>query len=189
MDGTYRVSRGGSWTTDGKGLGSVLRYGVTPTRKFGDYGFRCATRAAPEPDAETGPTVTLDASLEGPVFTNFRACDKPCTETGANVVAIYPEFTSEVYVSWDYSGMVKDMPYTRTWSHHGVEWVRYHCLWRGPETGTFSIRLWDNEGLRSGTWTLSIRVDNEHDFTFNVPIEGVFDLFTPAGQPACPDFR
>jgi len=190
MDGGYRVSRGGSWTSEANAISAVVRYGVTPTRHFADYGFRCATRTAPAGVSEPPAAGTVTAAFAaGPNFSNFRACDRPCTEAGAQIVSVFPEKTTSIYVGWDYAGMQPEMPYTRIWSHGGVEWVRYYCLWRGPEQGTFSIRLWDNEGLRSGVWTLSISLDTVHDFTFNVPIEGVFDLFTPAGQLACPDFR
>ncbi|MBL8094619.1 MAG: SUMF1/EgtB/PvdO family nonheme iron enzyme, partial [Anaerolineales bacterium] len=190
MDGGYRVSRGGSWTSEANAISAVVRYGVTPTRHFADYGFRCATRTAPAGVSEPPAAGTVTAAFAaGPNFSNFRACDRPCTEAGAQIVNVFPEKTTSIYVGWDYAGMQPEMPYTRIWSHGGVEWVRYYCLWRGPEQGTFSIRLWDNEGLRSGVWTLSISLDTVHDFTFNVPIEGVFDLFTPAGQLACPDFR
>ncbi len=193
LDSSYRVVRGGSWTTDAVGIGVVARYGVTPTRKFSDYGFRCATRTAPISSATPAAGDSADAAgtrvATGPQLTHFRACDRPCTEAGAQEIALYPEKTTEVFVSWDYSGLTRELPYTRIWSHSGQEWVRYYCIWRGPESGTFSIRLWDNEGLRSGTWTLTLRFDAAHVFTFGVPIDGAFSLFTPAGQPACPDFR
>lgn len=193
LEANYRVVRGGSWTTDSVGIGVVARYGVTPTRKFSDYGFRCATRTAPPIGAApiTGDSAEAAATrvASGPQLSNFRACDRPCTEAGAQEIALYPEKTTEVFVAWDYSGMTRELPYTRIWSYAGQEWVRYYCIWRGPESGTFSIRLWDNEGLRSGTWTLTVRFDAAHVFSFGVPIDGAFSLFTPAGQPACPDFR
>ncbi len=193
QDTGYRVVRGGSWTSDSVGIGAVARYGVTPTRKFSDYGFRCATRTAPPgwtPPAAIDPAQAAGTRVaSGPLLTNFRTCDRPCTEPGAQEIALYPEQTTQVFVSWDYTGLQPETPYVRSWSFAGQEWVRYHCIWRGPESGTFSIRLWDNEGLRSGTWTLTVTFDAAHVFSFGVPIDGAFTLFTPAGQPACPDFR
>ncbi len=193
LDGTYRVVRGGSWTSDSTGIGAVARYGVTPTRKFADYGFRCASRTAPSgwtpPPAANPEDAAATRVATGPVLSNFRTCDRPCTEPGAQDVALYPEKSTQVFVTWDYSGLKPETPYTRLWSFGGQEWVRYHCIWRGPESGTFSIRLWDNEGLRSGTWTLTIQFDSAHVYSVGVPIDGAFTLFTPAGQPACPDFR
>jgi formylglycine-generating enzyme required for sulfatase activity len=191
MDGVYRVARGGSYLTDASGLGSVLRYGLTPSRRFNDYGFRCATRSAPTGGTATPAAVAPPAGVTpaAPVISNFRTCDRPCTEFGAVTVATFPERTSQLYATWDYTGMQSGMSYTRTWSHSGVEWVRYDCTWLGPERGTFTVRLWDTEGLRSGTWTLTLTLAGTQTFTFNVPIAGTFDLFTPAGVRACPDWR
>lgn len=41
----FRVVRGGSWTSRSEGVSALARYGVTASRRFSDYGFRCATQA------------------------------------------------------------------------------------------------------------------------------------------------
>jgi hypothetical protein len=70
----------------------------------------------------------------------------------------------------------------------GLEWIRYDCIWQGPETGTFSVRLWDEGGLRSGTWTLIMSIDGELAAQAIVTIGGQNNYWAPAGQRACPDF-
>ncbi len=120
-------------------------------------------------------------------FTNFRFCDHPCAEAGAQTLSVFPEKTSEIFVSWDYTGMTPGQSYTRVWSFGDQEWIRYNCMWRGPESGTFSVRLWDANGLRSGVWTLTILIDQTVTVQAKVSIEGAFDYFAPAGEQPCPD--
>jgi serine/threonine protein kinase len=40
---SYRVVRGGSWTSEGREFSGKDRLGITPTRRFSDYGFRCVS--------------------------------------------------------------------------------------------------------------------------------------------------
>lgn len=40
--GEKRVTRGGSWSSQPDRVRSVVRFGLTPTGRGGDYGFRCA---------------------------------------------------------------------------------------------------------------------------------------------------
>jgi hypothetical protein len=101
---------------------------------------------------------------------------------------VFPEKTSEIFVSADYSGMMPDQSYIRAWSFGDQEWIRYNCVWRGPESGTFNFRLWDSGGLRSGVWTMTISIDQAIVAQAKVSIEGTFDYWAPAGEQPCPDY-
>jgi hypothetical protein len=158
----------------------------------------------PEPTsaATAGPSVTaaalptLAASVSPmpttpylrPRLSNFRFCDRACASIGATQLTLFPEGTWQLFASWDYSGLRPGLAYTRLWTFQGEEWIRYNCVWQGPEAGTFAIRLWDTGGLRSGDWTLTIYVEGELAATTSVTIGGHNNYWAPAGERPCPDF-
>ncbi len=185
--GRGHIRRGGSWASSHETelvyVTTTYRLWNNPSSRTDVTGFRCAR----------GPTA-FNPSLPTPAptpgglqFTNFRFCDHPCAEAGAQMLSVFPEKTSEIFVSWDYTGMTPGQSYTRVWSFGDQEWIRYNCMWRGPESGTFSVRLWDANGLRSGVWTMTILIDQTVAAQAKVSIEGAFDYFAPAGEQPCPD--
>jgi len=192
----YRLLKGGSWVTDANGLKAWGRFGSRPTNRYADYGFRCALSVAAAPAAvgtsqadQSAATMPTAVHATMPRITNFRFCDRPCSQTEARTLTVFPERVTEIYFSWEYSGMSPGLEYVRTWSSNGEEWVRYHCRWQGAESGVFFGRLWDRDGLRSGEWTVKITVAGGFTFSQSVQIEGSYALWTPAGVRACPDFK
>jgi serine/threonine-protein kinase len=173
----YRLLKGGSWVTDANGLKAWGRFGSRPTNRYADYGFRCL-----EPEAAPARTTP-------PRLTNFRFCDRPCSQTEARTLTVFPERVTEIYFSWEYSGMSPGLEYVRTWSSNGDEWVRYNCRWQGAESGVFYGRLWDRDGLRSGEWKVKITVTGGFTFSQSVFVEGNYTFWSPAGNLACPDFK
>ena len=91
-------------------------------------------------------------------------------------------------MGFDYEGMSKGLRYSRVWSMKGAEWVRYDCVWQGPERGTYYLKLWDVDGLRSGTWVVTIAIEGGGEFRGSVDIAGSYNFWDPAGHLPCQDW-
>jgi hypothetical protein len=117
-------------------------------------------------------------------------CERPCDQRGVEYTKRFPEGATEIYFAFRYENMQTGLPYMRTWMNQeaGEEWVRYECSWQGPADGVFYGRLWDLEGLRSGTWIIAIEVAGQEPFREVVFVEGNYDLWTPAGLLPCNDW-
>jgi hypothetical protein len=140
----------------------------------------------PTADAETDDKPT---PLPPPSIENFRFCDMDCQSPGAAAYDEFPADTTEIWVAWEYSGMQPGMRYSREWYNRGARWIHYDCVWEGPESGTWSLRLYDESaGLRSGEWTLRIAVEDEVVATASVEVEPGNENWDPAGTRACPDW-
>jgi formylglycine-generating enzyme required for sulfatase activity/tRNA A-37 threonylcarbamoyl transferase component Bud32 len=181
--GTERGLRGGAFSREARYVRTANRYRNPPDGQYLDVGFRCALSHAEQSAAVTPTRATA------PRLTNFRFCDRPCSQAEARTLTVFPERVAEIYFSWEYSGMSPGLEYVRTWSSNGEEWVRYNCRWRGPESGVFEGRLWDQDGLRSGEWTVKVTVPGGFAFSQSVRIEGSYTFWKPAGNLTCPDFR
>lgn len=143
--------------------------------------------------APVGPTETEAAQVEpSPTVTlaqiyDIQFCDKPCEEIGAIRISSAPEKTEWIHVQWSYRNMPEGMEYTRTWSMDGKEWIRYDCIWHGPEEGTFHITLREPMGLHSGTWVMKISTEASVLAEATIPVQGDYDYWAPAGYQNCPD--
>lgn len=156
----------------------------TPTHTVTPITPTFTSTPTPTPTAIMTPTI-IEAN---PQINNVRFCDRPCLEPGAIQLGTFPERTIEVFMALDYSGMRPGMFYTRVWTFGNIEWVRYECIWRGPESGTFEVRLWDVDGLRSGVWTVTIAIEGQVEMREAVSINGTYDFWDPAGVRTCEDW-
>lgn len=137
-----------------------------------------------DPDSPTPQTGTLE-----PGVANLRFCNRDCQEAGSAFQDTFPEGAQEIWAAWDYQGMERGAAYTREWLNRGEVWVRYECVWQGSESGTWSLRLHDAGGLRSGEWELIITVEDQIVARASVQVEGNHTFWDPAGNPPCPDWQ
>jgi hypothetical protein len=143
-----------------------------------------------EPPTATGePGDDKPTPAPPPVIENFRFCEVDCQSPGAAPQDEFPADTTEIWAAWEYSGMQPGMRYAREWYNRGERWIHYDCVWEGPESGTWSLRLYDeSSGLRSGEWTIRIAVEGEVEATASVEVAPGNENWDPAGTRACPDW-
>ena len=128
------------------------------------------------------PTPTLEpqaTSTPTPRFFDFSACLGPCT--GSNVRTSYPEGATIIHVRWNYANVPASAHYVRAWSVEGTEWVRYDCRWDGPSAGTDEISLFDGSGLHSGSWELTVTINDIVVLRESVFVEGNNTNWNPPG--------
>ncbi len=133
------------------------------------------------PQAATAPpqVVTATPAAQIPRIYDFSACLQPCD--GSNAVTVLPEGTTRVYAQWKFENIPIGAHYVRTWTMNGQEWVRYDCTWPGPVTGMGQVTLREPGGLHSGTWVVTISVDNQVLLRGAVRVEGNWNYWAPAG--------
>jgi serine/threonine protein kinase len=142
------------------------------------------------PDTPTPKVADTPATIvaEKAQILELFFCDRACDDPKAIRVNNFPEKTSVVYFAYMYTGMKKGTHYSRTWSLDGEEWVRYDCVWEGPEAGQQNLKLWESNGLHSGTWIVTIQIENQSRFVETIHIDGHFDYWDPAGNLPCKDW-
>jgi serine/threonine-protein kinase len=179
---------------------ALLGVGISTVLKFAD-----GTR---EPDLPAGsPTQPAAAALSSqqptrpaaaplpaatptlaPEFYGIRFCDRPCDSPGATGITTLAEGTDSIYFAWSYRGMTPGIQYSRTWAMKGDEWLHFECEWQGASEGTMEATLREPNGLRSGPWTLTLRIGGQPAVDATVLIEGTHSYWDPAGSRPCPDF-
>jgi hypothetical protein len=172
-----------------------LKAGEGTLQEVGEMNAIPLVAEAEEPADTTEPSTVEEAGddkptpLPPPAIENFRFCDVDCQSPGAVLQDEFPADTTEIWVAWEYSGMQPGMRYSREWYNRGARWIRYDCVWEGPESGTWSLRLHDESvGLRSGEWTLRIAVEGQVVATASVEVAPGNENWDPAGTHACPDW-
>jgi hypothetical protein len=63
----------------------------------------------------------------------------------------------------------------------GNEWVRYDCTWPGPINGTDTITLTEPDGLHSGSWEVTITVNEVVILREQIEVLGNWTYWSPAG--------
>jgi hypothetical protein len=84
-------------------------------------------------------------------------------------------------MTWDYENVPSGADYVRTWRYEGQEWVTYRCSWPGPEAGTYAVVLRDPDGLASGTWEVTVMVDDLVVLQEDIFVEGNWQEWEPVG--------
>lgn len=110
----------------------------------------------------------------------FSACAQPCN--GANATSVFAEGTTRVYAQWNYESIPAGAEYTRVWTMNEQEWVRYSCIWPGPQTGMDAVTLTEPQGLHSGTWEMTITVNGQVLLKEQVQVDGNWTYWDPAGS-------
>lgn len=126
------------------------------------------------------PTLTPTARLDSIIY-GFLVCVEPCLADGSNATRTFPGGITEIYAWWNYENIPVGAHYVRAWTMDGREWVRYDCIWPGPETGADEITLSEPGGLHSGTWEVTITVNNSVLLREQLVVEGTWDYWFPAG--------
>ena len=106
-----------------------------------------------------------------------------CKSDGSNSRRYFPEKTTKIYLRWRFENFFVGSHYERIWRVRGVsgEWAHYDCSWPGPETGIEEITLTEPDGLYSGEWVVSIKVDGKVVWKESLFVEGDWDYWSPAG--------
>ena len=137
----------------------------------------------------TNPNVVQVVEPQNPTmklvrFFDFQACLQPCN--GLNGTRSFRQRITEIFLQWKYENIPPKAHFVRTWTWtvNGKEWVRYDCTWPGPETGVMNVSLYDRDyGLPSGTWDLTIWINEQIVMHEQIVIEGNFDFWSPAEIP------
>lgn len=116
-----------------------------------------------------------------PLTNQFLACQSECMDDGSNAVTRVPGGTKKLYLRWSYKNIPTGAHYVRYWTMNGLEWVRYDCTWPGPKSGVDEITLTEPEGLHSGTWEVTIMVNDEVIMREQVYVDGNWSFWEPAG--------
>ncbi len=141
------------------------------------------------PPATPIPAPTSTPTIPVPRAYNIIFCDRPCDQAGAVQKSVFPEGTREIWVQWDYSGMLPGLSYYREWTNAGRMWIHFDCVWQGPQSGRWNLSLYDrNNDLTSGTWVLTIVVEGRVAGSASVEIAGNNDIWRPGGVYPCPDW-
>ena len=131
------------------------------------------------PSATSHEPVVIPTSAPTPRIHNFSACKDPCN--GSNATITFPSAITRIYLQWDYENIPYGAHYVRKWMMNGREWIKYDCTWTKSENGRDSVELTEPKGLHSGTWQLSIMVDNTVLINEQINISGDWDYWDPAG--------
>lgn len=169
-----------SFTANGMVHRTPYTYTLTVPKIANSRQINCYTVIQTENQTPEPPTITPSQSeLPAPKIYNFSACLNPCT--GSNATRNFPEKTKKIYALWNYENIPIGSHYVRAWNMDGREWVRYDCIWYGPETGVSTVELKEPDGLHSGTWEVTISVDDKVLLREQIIVEGNWDYWYPAG--------
>ncbi len=127
-------------------------------------------------------TSTIDKPKENssiPRISKFTACKGPCN--GNNSTRIFPEGTTIVYLEWDYENITFGLDYERSWTMDEEGWVKYQCKWSGNDNGHDKVTLTEPDGLHSGIWEMTIKVNQKIILREKIIVEGNVTFWTPVG--------
>lgn len=130
----------------------------------------------------TPPVIVLMATptpVTIPHTSNFQACSSPCN--GKNSTSNFSPGITKIFIQFNYQDFTSGMPYVRTWSLNGAEWIRYTCAWDGPDSGVESIKLTEPGGLKSGVWEMKITGNNTVLLDKQITVVGNWNFWEPAG--------
>jgi len=65
-------------------------------------------------------------------------------------------------MTWQYENILYHAHVVRTWKimDYNKDWVSYDCFWPGPSSGIIKKSFYDEGGLASGTWEMTITVND-----------------------------
>jgi len=133
----------------------------------------------------TAPPTTESPALEKTPISNqpkvfdFQTCESLCN--GQNGIEAFAGGIKKIYAQFNYDNFQPDIKYVRTWSMNGMEWIRYSCNWDGPISGTEVLTLKEPKGLHSGTWQITILVNDKVVLSEEITITGNWTYWDPAG--------
>jgi hypothetical protein len=124
------------------------------------------------------PTAEIPTAVIPKAY-DFQACPAGCN--GQNYTNNFAEAITKIYVQFNYENFESSAPYTRIWKMNGREWIRYSCNWDGPSSGVETLKLTEPKGLASGTWELTVLIDNVPVLTEEIVVVGDWDYWSPGG--------
>jgi len=139
------------------------------------------TPTKPKPTAVSTSTLIPSPSPTEivPKAYGFQACESACN--GQNFAVMFPGGIKRIYVQFNYENIPPGSSYIRTWDLEGQEWIRYTCKWDGPLSGTEIVKFTEPDGLHSGVWTMTVRVNDKIILQEQLTIAGNWTYWFPAG--------
>ncbi len=125
------------------------------------------------------PSVVSPTDDTSPIVQDFQTCETLCN--GTNSLDSFSEGIKKVYAQFNYANFQPGDKYVRIWSLNGMEWIKYTCSWDGPVSGTEIITLKEPKGLHSGTWEITIFVNDEVVLKDQMTVNGNWTYWDPAG--------
>lgn len=126
------------------------------------------------------PTRTPTRVVGGPRIFGFEACARECNGVNAQQAFADPNGTSVIYYRYNYEKIPRGAHYVRSWSVEGKgEWIRYDCIWNGPEKGSFEANLQTSRKLFPGTWVLRIEVNGRPVLEEKIEVAGSSTYWMP----------
>lgn len=129
-------------------------------------------------------TLTVAAPAQPPARAgNFAACLDECATDRSNAQRSFPEGVTKLHVVFEYANFPPGARYQRIWRMPGRgEWVRYDCIWPGPESGVTEVTLTEPNGLHSGAWEMTLILNGEVLLREQIFVEGAWSAWYPAGS-------
>ncbi len=147
--------------------------GTTPTP-----GSTSTMTENPPTETAQAPNPTVAAQ-----FNDFIVCPQPCK--GNEDVRTFPEGTKKLYAQWRFENVPVGAHYVRSWSLDGMgAWVKYDCIWSGPTVGVDEVVISEPRGFHSGTWEVTISVEDAVVLQETFVVEGNNQYWDPAGTIA-----
>ena len=125
------------------------------------------------------PSVVSPTDETLPIVQDFQSCETLCN--GNNSLDSFSEGIKKVYAQFNYENFQPGDKYVRIWSLNGMEWIKYTCNWDGPISGTEILTLKEPKGLHSGTWEITIFVNDEVVLKDQITVIGNWTYWDPAG--------
>ncbi len=145
------------------------------------FNLNDVTGVSTAPPTPVPPTETPVKAPATPRVYSFYACAQLCQENGANSTRNFTGGAKIIYARYNFEKFPIGAKYTRRWTMNGNEWVRYNCAWQGPESGIDTLKLTEPDGLRSGTWEISITLNDITIFRETITVDGNWNYWSPAG--------
>jgi len=150
-----------------------------PQATVAAVGFETSSVLPPTAIPTVEAIIASPTKTNEPRVSNFQACESLCN--GQNNSTSFFEKIKKIYAQFNYENFPSGVKYVRTWSLNGMEWIRYTCNWDGPTTGTEVLTLKEPQGLRSGTWEITIFVDDVVVLKDQITVNGNYNYWDPAG--------
>ena len=155
---------------------------------FGQWLYPHSSTNSSPPLPQTAPSIMSSTvpptsrSLE-PRLYDFSSCIDICN--GSNSINSFFQKPLNINVMWKYENIPLGAQHIITWSvEKKGTWITFSCNWTGPSSGTVESNIHDVNGLPSGSWTITIFVNDKALLQNSFFIQGHFNNWDPQGTIA-----
>lgn len=160
---------------------SAPQLGTTPTPKP-----TATTEEMIPTDTKQAPTSTPMLTPTPPVAAQFSAfvlCPRACKPN--EDTRIFPEGIKKIYAQWRYANVPVGAHYVRSLTLEDMgDWIKYDCIWPGPATGEDQVVLSEPQRFHSGTWEMTISIDDTLLLQETFVVQGNNQEWSPIGTIA-----